>query len=176
MASRVEQQATGDGEREPCVGTCIGLVDAGRPAQRGHRFEPGQDEVVEQWLHRRVALQRHADHLEEQSLLRLRGGVDPVRPHGADSLRGAAVDRRVAPGRERLELGALVRLDVSHHLGEESGLRAEVVHEHAMAGADRGGEVAEAEPGNACPREVVDHLCEQLSSCVGSGTGHRPAL
>ncbi len=76
---------------------------------------------------------------------------------------------------ERFERRALGRLDVADHLGEQPGLRAEVVHEHPMAGAEVAGELAQAEPGHPVVGQVLDHAGQQLLAGVGAGAGHRAA-
>ena len=63
-----------------------------------------------------------------------------------------------------VELGerlALLLLDGADHLDEQALLRAEVVDEHAVAGADRGREPPQAEVGDAVLGDVLDRGAEQ---------------
>ena len=56
---------------------------------------------------------------------------------------------------------ALLLLDRADHLDQQPFLRPEVVDEHAVAGADRGGEAAQAEVADAVRRDVVDRRLQQ---------------
>ena len=57
---------------------------------------------------------------------------------------------------ERGQRLALLLLDGADHRDEQPLLRPEVVDEHAVAGADRGGEPPQAEIGDAVLGDVVD--------------------
>ena len=105
----------------------------------------------------RAGLQRLAVRLEEEPLVRPQRGVGEVLPHAPCHLGGRQrrIDRRAG---QRL---ALLLLDVADDLDQQALLGAEVVDQHAVAGADRGGESAQAEVGDAVLGDVLDRGLEQ---------------
>jgi len=104
-----------------------------------------------------AALQRLAVHLEEEPFVGPQARIRESLPHLAHELRIRVVTAEVELG----ERGTLLALDRADDLDEQSFLRAEVVDEHAMARADRGGELAKAQVAEPAPRDVRDRRVEE---------------
>ena len=131
-----------------------------------HRFDPGVHHVVEEALGAGAAVQRLGVQLEEQPLVGPQRRVGQATPHGAHGV--GAVEGGVL--QEVGEEGALGLLHMLHDGDEEALAGAEVVDEHAVAGANGGGNFAEAEVTDAVLLNVIDDQSEKLlvTSLFGS--------
>ena len=107
-----------------------------------------------------VALERPPVEGEEQAFEVRHCRVGQVRPHAADHLVGLARGVRAKGGQALLG----PRLHLADDGEQEAVPRAEVVEEHAMAGADGLGDAAQALVGQPLRREVRDDGIEQRRS------------
>ena len=103
----------------------------------------------------RPPLQRLPVDLEEQPLVRPVHRVGQLRPHPPQPSPGRLAGL-LGLGRHRGHDLALARLDRLDDLDQQALLRAEVVDEHPVAGAKRGGQLAEADVAQPVLGDVVD--------------------
>src|SRR4051812_44326245 len=123
-----------------------------------------------------MALQRLRVDLEEQALVGPQCGVGDALPGAAHHLGG----RGVLVEQQRRERRALPGLDRADDLDQEPLARAEVVAEHPVAGAEGGGEAAQAEVADAVLGDVLhggreQALARRRSIAVAAGR-HRTGI
>jgi hypothetical protein len=126
----------------------------------GERFirgKPAIDRLPEERPNLLIALKGPAVEREEEPLEVSLGRIGHVLPHAPDHLVGDL--GRAAS--DVVQLGLGTGFDGAHDLDQKAVLGAEVVDEHAMAGSDGRGDLAEAEIPQAVGDEVVDHLSEE---------------
>jgi hypothetical protein len=159
---QVEQQPAGHGNAEACLGAGgLGRHAAALPVG-GDRPEPGVDDAIEEALGAGPPLERLAVHLEEQAHVVDEAGIGDLSP-----VREAGFGRR--HGDVRVERGhdlALALLDLVHDGHQQAVLGAEVVDEHAVAGAESGGQLAQAQVSQAVRGDVLDRGIEQALAWV----------
>ena len=161
---QVEQQPTGHGQVEARPLPGRGGADALAPGEANRLVQPCRHHTVEEPLRARAAVERLAVELEEQPLLGGELGVAEVAPHGPQQRRpveGTLADQ----GAEALPLLVLGPLHDGHEQAFEG---AEVVDEHAVAGADRRGQLAQAGVVQAVLAQVRRRRVEEL----GTGAAH----
>jgi hypothetical protein len=164
---QIEQQSADDGYTQPRL--CARRVWA-QPEARGvvgGRGDPGIDDVLEQPRGARLTLQGLRVQLEEEALVGPQARVGQPAPHGAHGIR--LRDARVAQqlGHER----ALGVLDRAHDRHQQAFARSEVIDEHAVAGADGGRQLAQAETANAVLGDVGHDRGQEPGAGAGI-TGH----
>jgi hypothetical protein len=154
---QVQQQAAHDRHRETGVyadgfgvhAEAVGLLD--------HWLHPAVNDVVEEGDRARAPLERLNVQLVEESLVGPQRRVRQAAPHRAHGV--AARQARV--GEQVVEKRALGVFDGLHDGKQQAFARAEVVDEHTVAGADRGGHLAQAEVDDAVVLNVVDDEGEE---------------
>ena len=157
---QIEQEAAGHGETESGEGARILVRDPHRLTELGRRTEPRLDDAVEELARGRPTVERLAVDLEEEPLEgpeRRVGDVSPPRPRRVLE-RQRRIEHHVADGRE------LPALDLADDGHPQSVLRAEVMAEHAVAGAQFRRQPPQREIREAVLRDVVDRAVEQLLS------------
>ena len=155
---KIEQESPEDCKTEACAGARRPRV--GITSRAGSRpVQPVIDEAGQQRGEWRLAPARPGVALEEQALGRPQARIAQPRPQRVDGVTG----RRVESG-EELVVG---RLDGSNHLGEQSLPRPEVVDEHPMAGASRGGDIAQRAITDAVALERVNDSRQEVLPCHG---------
>ncbi len=152
--------------RRASARAAVGL-EAVRDVDRDGRLEPVVDDPVEQLGRAGAALQRLAVELEEEALVGVQERIGEVAPPGAHRLAEVLAERRQEDG----ECVALALLDRSDHLDPEAFARAEVVDQHAVAGPDRGRQLAQREVADAALLDVLHRSFEQLFASVSTGHG-----
>ena len=123
--------------------------------------EPALDRLAEEWADLRIALEGSAVEREEEALEVGLGGIGEELPHVPDHTIGASRPSAAATADDG-ELLPGPGLHGAHDFDQEAALGAEVVQEHAMAGPDGGGDLAQAHVTEAVDDEVVHHLIDEL--------------
>jgi len=155
---QVQEQAADHRDPQTGVGAELVALDTVAVGQVDEGLDPGVDHVVEEALCARTTLQRLDVQLVEEPLVGPERWVGQTSPHATHRLRARQIGVREQVRQERA-LGPLHGL----HDGHQQALAgAEVVDEHAMAGANSGGHLAQAEVGDAVVLDVVDDREEQL--------------
>ena len=167
---KIEQQAARNGDSESrmrpggSTGEPITIPDR-------RRANPVVDDAVEERQCSRLALQGQRVDLEEQPLVRSERRVGEAPPEESHDL-GRSASFRV--GLELSQRPSRLLLDGAGNLDEESLARAEVVDEHAVTGAERGGDLPQALTVDPVFGDVIDSSLQQTASDwpVGAALGH----
>ncbi len=155
---QVKEQATHDGQSK------AHQCRIGRPVVS----EPSLDSPWQHPGERLLTLDAAGVALEEEALERAQLRPAKVGPHGCD--------RRGRLGRQLGQQGSLAALDLLDDRQQKLVSRAEVVQEHAVAGADRRGDVAKRSVTDATRRALRHHRVEQLLATFEIRcSGHRRA-
>jgi hypothetical protein len=134
---QVEQQPAGDGHAQPWSCPRGLRVESAVGYGRGERLEPAGHHTFEEAFCTWPAAQGMCVQLEEQPFLRPQSWIAVPCPEPA---RVFDADRARVP-----QCGAFGLLDRDSDRGEQSFAGPEVVQQHAVAGADRGGHLAQAQ-------------------------------
>jgi hypothetical protein len=161
----VEKQAAADREGQPGRGPGRRRGCTARLQQRGGRVDPVRHDAVEQRGRPRPALQRLAVDLEEQSLLCGQFRAPQVLP---ETERGVLGHRLRVEGVQRRPLPFL---DLTDDRDEQRIARAEMVDEHAVAGARRFRDGAQAQARDPARQRHLDHRLEEF---LAGGRGWLP--